>query len=104
MTQPLLKRKAPISTKKCNSCVKTFKVPASKKFCKYCEDELEVVKKEKPQSTGLGPVCDKHCKQCGAWYVKAPCALKRCKCQSILTKINWNVVANVSRLYIEDVD
>jgi len=102
-----IKKKAPIATKTCKSCVKTFKVPSSKKYCDHCEDELVPLNKVKTIQKCNSTVCDKHCRSCGQWYVKVPFHMKRCNCTHILSKINWNIIVPVSNDYnvvIESVD
>jgi len=85
------KRKAPISKKKCDNCLRIFNVPSSKQFCKdkTCEGLLELIAKEKKETTKEPPRCDKHCKKCFSWYLKVPCATKKCKCGHTLSKIVW---------------
>ena len=82
------KRRAPISKKKCDNCMRIFNVASSRQFCKdkTCEGLLELISKEKKETTREAPKCDKFCELCFASYYQVPCATKKCKCGHRLTK------------------
>ena len=68
--------------------MRIFNVPSSRQFCKdkYCEGFLELIPKEKKETTREAPECDKFCELCLASYYRVPCAKKKCKCGHPLTK------------------
>ena len=84
-----IKKKAPISKKKCDNCLRTFNVPCSRQFCKdvTCEGILIRIEKEKKEAKKEAPRCDKHCSVCFKEYVQVPCATKKCQCGNTLSRL-----------------
>lgn len=106
------KRKRPMAHKQCDNCLRKFCVPSSKQSCKdkTCAGFLELVRKElqEPQEPQVlkrdAPVCDKHCDQCGKWYLQVACATKKCKCGDTLSKVSWPTGRVDAKLFIEPID
>tara|TARA_A100001015_G_C14958915_1_gene699994 strand:+ start:624 stop:977 length:354 start_codon:yes stop_codon:yes gene_type:complete len=94
------KRKAPISKKKCDNCLRIFNVPSSRQFCKdkTCEGTLELIAKEKKITMAKVPKCDKRCEKCFSSYFQVPCATKKCKCGHILSKV---VLSDITDKYLD---